>query len=85
MLAALTGVAPAGVSKATFSKTFNAAKKIEIFIYAANKKLIEVIFMNKKGYIHHPIVAIIVGFLLGLLLMWLICKGIIPLGGLKIC
>ena len=36
--------------------------------------------MNKKAYLHHPGVAIVVGFLVGMLLMWLICKGIIPIG-----
>jgi hypothetical protein len=41
--------------------------------------------MNKKGYIHHPVVAIIVGFLGGLIVMYLIAKGIIPVGGIKIC
>ncbi|HJX05623.1 MAG TPA: hypothetical protein VJ461_02855 [Candidatus Nanoarchaeia archaeon] len=41
--------------------------------------------MNKKGYLHHPIVAIIVGFLVGMIIMYLMCKGIIPLGGFKIC
>jgi hypothetical protein len=41
--------------------------------------------MNKKGYLHHPVVAIIVGFIIGLLVMWMICKGIIPMGSVKIC
>jgi uncharacterized membrane-anchored protein YhcB (DUF1043 family) len=41
--------------------------------------------MNKKGYLHHPVVAIIVGFLVGMLVMYLMAKGIIPLGGIKIC
>jgi len=34
--------------------------------------------MNKKGYLHHPVIAIITGFLVGMLIMYLICKGIIP-------
>ena len=41
--------------------------------------------INKKGYIHHPVGAIIIGFLAGMLLMYLMCKGIIPIGSIKIC
>jgi len=41
--------------------------------------------LNKKAYLHHPVVAIIIGFLVGMLIMWLICKGILPLGSIKIC
>ncbi len=33
---------------------------------------------NKKGYIDHPVVAILVGFLVGALVMYLVAKGIIP-------
>ena len=36
--------------------------------------------MNKKAYLHHPVVAIIVGFITGLIVMWLICNGKIALG-----
>jgi len=39
---------------------------------------------GKKAFIHHPIVAIIVGFLLGMLTMFLIARGIIP-AGLNVC
>lgn len=35
--------------------------------------------MNKKAYLHHPLVAIIVGFIVGLVLMWLNCKGIVSI------
>ncbi|HZX44904.1 MAG TPA: hypothetical protein VFF28_04430 [Candidatus Nanoarchaeia archaeon] len=34
--------------------------------------------MNKKAYIHHPVVAIIVGFLIGMIVMYLMAKGTIP-------
>ena len=30
---------------------------------------------GKKGFIHHPIVAIIVGFLLGMLVVFLMARG----------
>ena len=36
--------------------------------------------MNKKGYLQHPVVAIIVGFIVGMIVMFLIAKGIIPIG-----
>jgi hypothetical protein len=35
-------------------------------------------FKGKKGFITHPIIAIIIGFLLGMLVMFLIARGIIP-------
>ena len=35
-------------------------------------------FKSRKAYIHHPVGAIIVGFLLGLLLMYLMARGTIP-------
>lgn len=41
--------------------------------------------LSKKGYVHHPVGAIIVGFLVGMLVMYLMCKGIIPLGDIRIC
>ncbi len=34
--------------------------------------------MNKKGFITHPIVLAFVAFLVGMLLMYLLAKGIIP-------
>jgi len=36
--------------------------------------------MNKKAYLHHPVVAIVVGFIVGLILMWLVCKEMVPFG-----
>ncbi len=41
--------------------------------------------MDKKAFIHHPVGLAVATFIVGALLMWLICKGIIPLGGVKIC
>lgn len=41
-------------------------------------------FKGKKAYIHHPVVAIIVGFLLGMLVMYLIARGVIPVA-LNVC
>jgi hypothetical protein len=41
--------------------------------------------MNKKGWIHHPVMLILIAFLVGLLIMWLICKGYIPTGGVSVC
>ncbi len=35
-------------------------------------------FKSKKAYIHHPVGAIIVGFILGMLLMYLMAKGTVP-------
>lgn len=40
--------------------------------------------MNKKGFIHHPLVLALVAFLLGMLVMFLMAKGIIPLP-LNVC
>jgi hypothetical protein len=41
--------------------------------------------MNKKGFIHHPMFwGILGGLVVGMVLMYLIAKGIIPLG-IKIC
>ncbi|MFH1605832.1 MAG: hypothetical protein ABIC91_00665 [Nanoarchaeota archaeon] len=40
---------------------------------------------NKKGWLQHPIGAGIIFFIVGMILMYLMCKGIIPLGGIKIC
>ena len=37
-------------------------------------------FLGKAGYIYHPLGAAAVAFLAGLLIMWLIGKGIIPTG-----
>ncbi len=34
--------------------------------------------MFKKGFIHHPVGLAAVTFIVGALLMWLTCKGIIP-------
>jgi hypothetical protein len=41
-------------------------------------------FGGKRAYIHHPVVAIIVGFLLGMLVMFLIARGVIPVQ-LNVC
>lgn len=41
-------------------------------------------FKSKKAYIQHPVGAIIVGFLVGLLVMYLIARGTIPFP-LKVC
>jgi len=41
-------------------------------------------FKSKKAYIAHPVGAIIVGFLLGLLVMYLMAKGTIP-SPIRIC
>ena len=41
-------------------------------------------FENKKGYMHHPAVAIFIGFLVGVLVGILWAKGIIPIP-YKIC
>jgi len=41
-------------------------------------------FKSKKGFIMHPVTWIVASFILGMLVMFLIAKGIIPLG-LKIC
>jgi len=38
--------------------------------------------MNKKGYVHHPFVLAIIAFIIGMLLMWLLMRGIIPSGGI---
>jgi len=35
-------------------------------------------FRGKKAFIHHPLIAVIVGFLLGMLVLFLIARGIIP-------
>ena len=34
--------------------------------------------MFKKAFIHHPIGLALVTFIIGLVVMWLTCKGIIP-------
>ena len=34
--------------------------------------------MFKKGFIHHPVGLAAVLFIVGALLMWLVCKGILP-------
>jgi hypothetical protein len=39
---------------------------------------------NKRGYIQHPVVAIIIGFLIGIIVGILWAKGIIPIP-YKIC
>tara|TARA_Y100000310_G_C20694797_1_gene824849 strand:- start:1454 stop:1579 length:126 start_codon:yes stop_codon:yes gene_type:complete len=41
--------------------------------------------MNKKAFIYHPIGLASITFIVGALIMWLICKGIIPTGGVSIC
>ncbi len=41
--------------------------------------------LHKKAYLHHPLVAIVVGFLVGMVLMYLIAKGVVPIAGIKIC
>lgn len=35
-------------------------------------------FKGKKAYIHHPVVAIIVGFIVGMVIMFLMARGVIP-------
>jgi hypothetical protein len=35
--------------------------------------------MKKKGFIHHPMLLLVWGFLAGLIVMYLIARGIIPL------
>jgi len=39
--------------------------------------------MNKKAFIHHPLVLAAITFVIGAIVMLLICKGIIP--GIPIC
>jgi len=34
--------------------------------------------MNKKGFITHPIFLAIIAFIIGMVLMYLLAKGIIP-------
>jgi hypothetical protein len=41
--------------------------------------------MNRKAWIHHPVGAIVIGFLVGALAMYLIAKGIIPIAALNPC
>ncbi len=41
-------------------------------------------FSSKKAYIHHPLGAGIVAFILGMLVMYLIAKGTIPIP-FKVC
>ncbi|MDP7323639.1 MAG: hypothetical protein QF632_02670 [Candidatus Woesearchaeota archaeon] len=40
---------------------------------------------NKKGFIYHPITWIVVAFIIGLVVMFLMAKGIIPSFGLGVC
>lgn len=40
--------------------------------------------LGKKGYVHHALGGVVVGFLLGALIMYLIAKGIIPIS-LGVC
>ena len=42
-------------------------------------------FKSKKAFITHPVAAIIVGFLVGMLIMYLIAKGMIPGINFKVC
>jgi hypothetical protein len=41
-------------------------------------------FKNKKGFITHPVTMIVGSFILGLIVMYLIAKGIIPIN-LNLC
>lgn len=41
-------------------------------------------FKSKKGYMAHPVFDIIIWFVLGMIVMYLIARGIIPLP-FKIC
>ncbi|MFH0978402.1 MAG: hypothetical protein V1837_03815 [Candidatus Woesearchaeota archaeon] len=40
--------------------------------------------MNRKGFIHHPFFMGVIAFFVGLIVMYLIAKGIIPIN-LGIC
>ena len=53
-------------------------------IYTSRKQGKKVILMNKKAFIHHPLGMALIAFFLGLLVMYLIAKEIIPLP-IKVC
>ncbi len=36
--------------------------------------------MNKKAFIHHPVTWIVIAFILGMVAMYYIAQGTIPLG-----
>jgi|TARA_B100001964_G_C13963201_1_gene478608 tetrahydromethanopterin S-methyltransferase subunit C len=40
---------------------------------------------NKIGFIAHPIVAIVIAFILGVIITVIVAKGFIPTGNFKIC
>jgi len=39
--------------------------------------------MNKKGIVTHPATLAIIAFLVGVILMVLLCKGVISIGGIS--